>query len=230
MNPRERVLCSLNFQIPDRIPMDLGTTNCTTLTKKAYENLKKLLGISKETRFMMENFQVVFVDEEVLRLLEIDTRGIHPQPIFQKTIIDETTYQNEFGITFRMPENGLYYDMIDHPLAGKSLEELKDYPWPDPKKSMNLKGLRENAQKLHEEGKFCLVGDMIDTGIFEPCWYLRGFENYLMDLVIDPDFASALLEGMYHYQLQRYSLFLKEVGEFLDVIFVGDDLATAEMS
>jgi uroporphyrinogen decarboxylase len=69
---------------------------------------------------------------------------------------------------------------------------------------------------------------MIDTGIFEPCWYLRGFENYLMDLVINPDFATSLMEGMYHYQLQRYSLFLKEVGEFLDVIFVGDDLATAE--
>ncbi|MEI6158047.1 MAG: uroporphyrinogen decarboxylase family protein, partial [Atribacterota bacterium] len=73
-----------------------------------------------------------------------------------------------------------------------------------------------------------LVGDIIYSGIFEPCCYLRGFESFLMDLVINPDFATALIEGMYQYQLQRYSLLLKEVGEFVDVIFVGDDLATAE--
>jgi len=228
LNSKERVLHSLNKETPDRIPLDLGTTNCTTLTKKAYENLKKLLGIEKETRFMMENFQVVFVDEEVLQILDIDTRGVHPQPIFQKEIIDDRSYRNEFGIIFRMPQEGLYYDMVQHPLAGKSLEELKEYPWPDPEKSMNLKDLRKKAQQLHYEGAFCLVGDMIDTGIFEPCWYLRGFENYLMDLVIDTEFATTLLEGMYNYQLKRYSLFLQEVGEFLDIIFVGDDLATAE--
>jgi len=228
LNSRERVLKSLRHQIPDRIPLDLGTTNCTTFTGKAYENLKKFLGIEKETRFMMENFQVVFVDEEVLQILEIDTRGVHPQPVFQKKIIDETIYQNEFGIAFRMPKDGLYYDMTHHPLTGKSLEELKEYPWPDPAKSMNLKGLREKVKKMSLENDYCLVGDMIDTGIFEPCWYLRGFESYLMDLVIDSDFATTLMEGMYHYQLKRYSLFLQEVGEFLDVIFVGDDLATAE--
>ena len=146
MNSRERVMRSLNKEVPDRIPMDLGTTNCTTLTKKAYENLKKFLGIEKETRFMMENFQVVFVDEEVLQILNIDTRGIHPQPIFQKEIINNNSYRNEFGITFRMPQEGLYYDMVQHPLAGKSLEELKEYPWPNPENSMNLKGLQENAK------------------------------------------------------------------------------------
>ena len=88
-----------NKEVPDRIPMDLGTTNCTTLTKKAYENLKKFLGIEKETRFMMENFQVVFVDEEVLQILNIDTRGIHPQPIFQKEIINNNSYRNAVSYT-----------------------------------------------------------------------------------------------------------------------------------
>ncbi|BER92966.1 uroporphyrinogen decarboxylase family protein [Thermatribacter velox] len=228
MTPRERALRALEHKVPDRIPLDLGSTNCTTMTRVAYENLKSYLGIEGETRLMMENFQIVFIDEAVLEYFQIDTRGVHPQPVFQKTIIDERTYKNEFGIVYRMPENGLYYDMVEHPLAGKSLEELEDYPWPDPAKSMNLEGLREKTQKMYEEGKYLLVGDMIDTGIFEPCWYLRGFENFLVDLLINKDFALKLMEGMYNYQLNRYSLFLKEVGEFLDVIFVGDDLATAE--
>jgi len=228
LSGRERTLKALNHEAPDRVPVDLGTTNCTTMTRVAYENLKKLLGVEKETRLMMENFQIAFIDEEVLEILGIDTRGVHPQPVFQKKVVDERTYYNEFGIKYRMPEGGLYYDMVEHPLAGVDVEGLKDYPWPDPAVSMDLRGVRERAQKLHEEGKYLLVGDMIDTGIFEPCWYLRGFENFLVDLVVNRDFALQLMEGMYQYQLQRYSLFLREVGEFLDVIFVGDDLATAE--
>lgn len=225
---RERALRALHHQVPDRIPLDLGSTNCTTMTKVAYDNLKKYLGIEKETKFMMENFQIVFIDEEVLKVLEIDTRGIHPQPVFFKKVVDERTYFNEFGIKYHMPEGGLYYDMIEHPLAGKNIEELRDYEWPDPAKTMNLSGVREKAKNLKESNEYLLVGDMIDTGIFEPCWYLRGFENFLVDLLTDVDFVTTLLEGMYNYQLKKYSLFLQEVGEFLDVIFVGDDLATAE--
>lgn len=225
---RERALMSLNHQVPDRIPLDLGSTNCTTMTKVAYDNLKKYLGIEKETRFMMENFQIVFIDEEVLQILEIDTRGVHPRPVFFKNMVDDRTYFNEFGIKYHMPEEGLYYDMVEHPLAGKSIEELKDYEWPDPARTMDLSGVRERAKNLKESNKYLLVGDIIDTGIFEPCWYLRGFENFLVDLLTDQDFVTTLLEGMYNYQLKRYSLFLQEAGEFLDVVFVGDDLATAE--
>ena len=225
---RERALMSLNHQVPDRIPLDLGSTNCTTMTKVAYDNLKKYLGIERETRFMMENFQIVFIDEEVLQILEIDTRGVHPQPVFFKNMVDDRTYFNEFGIKYHMPEEGLYYDMVEHPLAGKSIEELKDYEWPDPARTMDLSGVRERAKNLKESNQYLLAGDMIDTGIFEPCWYLRGFENFLVDLLTDQDFVTTLLEGMYNYQLKRYSLFLQEAGEFLDVVFVGDDLATAE--
>ncbi|MGC8778355.1 MAG: uroporphyrinogen decarboxylase family protein [Candidatus Caldatribacteriaceae bacterium] len=228
MTGRERALRALNHEVPDRVPLDLGTTNCTTMTKVAYENLKRFLGVEKETRLMMENFQIAFIDEEVLEILGIDTRGVHPQPVLQKRIVDERTYYNEFGIKYRMPEGGLYYDMVEHPLANASIEALEEYPWPDPAKSMDLTGVRERARKLREEGKYLLVGDMIDTGIFEPCWYLRGFENFLVDLMTNRDFALRLMEGMYRYQLERYSLFLQEVGEYLDVIFVGDDLATAE--
>ncbi len=225
---RERALRALHHQVPDRIPLDLGSTNCTTMTKVAYDNLKKYLGIEKSARFMMENFQIVFIDEEVLQILEIDTRGIHPQPVFFKKVVDERTYFNEFGIKYHMPEDGLYYDMVEHPLSGKSVEELKDYEWPDPTRTMDLSGVRERAKNLKESNQYLLVGDMIDTGIFEPCWYLRGFENFLVDLLTDLDFVTTLLEGMYNYQLKRYSLFLQEAGEFLDVVFVGDDLATAE--
>jgi len=64
LTSRERALYALEHRVPDRIPLDLGSTNCTTMTRVAYENLKSYLGIESETRFMMENFQIVFIDED----------------------------------------------------------------------------------------------------------------------------------------------------------------------
>ena len=228
MNSRERVIRALNEGLVDRTPIDLGTTNCTTVTKKAYEALKKKLGIEKETRIMQENFQVVFIDEEVLDILKIDTRGIHPQPTFQKTVIDEKNYFNQFGTKLKMAETGLYYDIVEFPLSGKSFEEIKEFKWPDPKDSMDLTGVREKARKLKEDNKYFLVADAIDVGIFENCWFVRGFEDFLMDLIINTDIANYLLENVLKYELGRYELFLKEVCEYVDMVFVGDDLAGLE--
>jgi uroporphyrinogen decarboxylase len=90
-----------------------------------------------------------------------------------------------------------------------------------------VRGLKERAERLHGENNYALVGDMVETGIFEPCWYLRGFERFLMDMVVEKAFARRLMERMVENQLKRYERFLREVGDFLDVVFVGDDLATS---
>ncbi len=225
MNSRERVLKTLSGEPVDITPIDLGTTNCTTMTKKAYEALQNKLGIKKEIHIMQENFQVVFIDEEILDILKIDTRGIHPKPTYQKTVIDKKSYLNQFGTKLKMAETGLYYDMVEFPMAGKSFSEIKEFNWPDPKLSMNLDGVREKARKLKEKNEYFLVADAIDVGLFENCWFIRGFEDFLMDLIINPDIANYLLENVLKYELGRYELFLKVVGEFVDMVFVGDDMA-----
>ena len=230
MRPKERVLAAINHVKPDRIPMDLGSTNCTTMTLKAYQNLKRFLGINAPDELIMKNFQIVAIDEDTLNALEIDTRGIHGKPParWHDIVIDENTYISEWGIKYHMPEGGLYYDMVENPLKGKNIEYLDEFKWPDPEDPGRIEGLRERAAALHREGKYAIVGDMIETGIFEPCWYLRGFEDFLMDLMINKDFARALMRKMVDCQLRRYEVFLDAVGEYLDIVFVGDDLATAQ--
>jgi uroporphyrinogen decarboxylase len=213
--------------------VDLGSTNCTTVTKVAYEDLKRELKIDlPPVQFIMENFQIVRVDEQVLRRLGIDTRGIIGKPAANsvKRVIDERTYVNEWNITYHMPERGLYFDIVENPLKGSSIKNLETFEWPDPADPVRLKGLKLEAERRHRENEYALVGDMVETGIFEPCWYLRGFEQFLTDLVLDKDFANALLQAMLEVQLKRYQMFLGEVGDFLDVVFVGDDLATSASS
>ena len=46
-----------------------------------------------------------------------------------------------------------------------------------------------------------------------------------MDLVTDPEFCEALLDQTLKFWLDWFRLFLDEVGDLVDVIMIGDDLA-----
>lgn len=230
MTSRDRVLDAINLKKPDIIPADMGSTNCTSISKFSYDKLKKKLGIlNKSDRFLMEKFNINRVDEEVLQILNIDTRGIIGKlEAYPKTIINEKTFYDHFGVKYFMPENGLYYDIVENPLAKmKSLEEIKEYQWPNPINKKFVEGLKNEAKRLHQENQYAIVGDVNDSGIFEPSWYLRGFENFLYDLSMNPEISLYIMEKMLEFQKKRYAYFLSEVGEYLDIVFVGDDLATS---
>jgi len=231
MTSKERVIAAINHRQLDRLPMDLGSTNCTTMTRVAYNNLKKLLGVEKPDVLVQEDFQVSVIDEEVLETLAIDTRAVFGLTYrFPREIVDERTYYDHFRKKFHMAENAYYYSMVENPLANmESVEEMKDsFEWPDPYDPKTIEGIKGKAKKLFEENKYAIVGDIVDTGIFEPSWYLRGMDNFLVDIMINEDIAHYILENMLKFQKGRYEYFLNEVGEYLDIVFVGDDLATAQ--
>lgn len=230
MTPKERVLATINHKTPDRIVTELSSTECTTISKTAYLSLKKLLGVPVGgEEFIREDMQTCHVDETILEFLGTDLRGIPAHPDFPRKILNDKEYVDHFGIGYRMPENGLYYDMVSHPLKNMDeLEEMLDYVWPDPIAPHAVTGLREKAKKLHDENKYAIVGDITNSGIFEPSHFLRGFQNFLEDLLADEDICHFLLEHMLQYQCARWDQYLAEVGEYLDIIFFGDDLGTMQ--
>ena len=231
MNSKERVLAAINHMPVDRLPLDLGSTNCTTMTRNAYNNLKMELGIDKPDKLIMEDFQISAIDEEVLQFFNIDTRAVHGLPCnFDKEVIDSQTYYDHFRKKFHMSDNAYYYHIIENPLANMdSVEEMKQkYVWPDPKKKETITGIKERAKELYEKNEYAIVGDIVDTGVFEPAWYLRGMDNFLMDIMINKDIAHYILRNILEFQIGRYEYFLNEVGEYLDIVFVGDDLATSQ--
>lgn len=230
MTPRERVLASINHKTPDRIVTELSSTECTAISKGAYVELKKLLGVKVGgEEFIREDMQICHVDEEILELLGTDIRGVPAHPDYPKIVLNDREYIDHFGIKYRMPDNGLYYDMVDHPLKNMTeLEEIKEYQWPDPIAPNAVTGLREKAKKLREENKYAIIGDITNSGLFEPAHYLRGFENFLQDLLIDEDICHYLLEHMLQYQMARWDQYLAEVGDCLDIVFFGDDLGSTQ--
>ncbi len=57
---------------------------------------------------------------------------------------------------------------------------------------------------------------------------MRGFEQFLVDLMVDKDMAHALLEKVHQVYLQRVDSFMAAFGDYIDVVFLTDDLGTQQ--
>jgi uroporphyrinogen decarboxylase len=233
MNSKERVLMALNHEEPDRVPMDLGGRQ-TTLMIPAYERLKKYLGFTDiPTQIMSHIWQTAYIDEEVLRHFSIDCRHIRPKnKAFApgKPFAEEEVFIDFWGVGRKI--SGGYANICKHPLQkAEQVDDIQKYAWPDPDEEFDYTGLREHAQAFYKQGEYALVGCMGSPGnTYEQAWYIRGLSEFLLDMVMYKDMAHAILRRVVDHRKRNAELYLKEVGEFLDVIQVADDLGTQETS
>jgi uroporphyrinogen decarboxylase len=233
MTSRERVLKALNHETPDRVPIDLGG-NQTGIHKNAYRNLVKHLGLQEEIQIMDAVQQLAVPSEKVLERLRVDTRYIRAGAAasWRGGIVQATRdgrrwhdLTDEFGIRWSMPEEQmLYMDITLHPLAKATLKDIKDYPWPKGDDPGRFTGLRERALLLRKETPYAVVSG-ISGVVYETCWYMRGLEQWFCDLMTEPKFCEALLDQTLKFWLDWFRAFLDEVGDVVDVIMIGDDIA-----
>ncbi|HBO44373.1 MAG TPA: hypothetical protein DD670_10660, partial [Planctomycetaceae bacterium] len=233
MTSRERVLAAINHQIPDRVPIDLGG-NQTGIHATAYKALLDHLGIADEIRIMDAVQQLAQPCEELLERFHVDTRYIAAgsaagfdgrirQNVRRGRLWHDLT--DEFGVTWSMPDDQrLYMDISRHPLAGATIADVHDYPFPRGDDPGRFEGLRERALRIRNETPYALVSG-ISGVIYETCWYMRGLEAWYIDMLTAPEFCEALLDRVLQFWLDWFRAFLDEVGDLVDVIMVGDDLA-----
>ncbi|MBN2325723.1 MAG: hypothetical protein JXR73_01125 [Candidatus Omnitrophica bacterium] len=231
MNSRERLLTALNHKEPDQVPLDLGG-NQTGIHHIAYKKLLDHYGFDEEIHIMDVVQQLAAPSESVLQQLDIDTRYIRPGQFGPAPELAEVKagywgFTDGFGVTWAMPGEkpgeGLYCDIVHHPLAEMDYEDLDRYDWPDGKDPAPFHGLRDYAMQLRRETDYALVSGITGV-IFEYCWYMRGFERLYMDMIEQPRYVHKLLEHTLQYWLDFLETFLGEVGDLLDVICVGDDV------
>jgi hypothetical protein len=127
MTSRERVRHAINHQVPDRIPLDLGSTLVTGIQASIYAKLKKALGISGGSIKVYDPFQMLAeVEEEVKRALGVDTYGIQlPVTIFGYrnenwkpfTLFDGTEVLISGRFEYDILENG---DIVQYPKGDRS--------------------------------------------------------------------------------------------------------------
>ncbi len=253
MTSRQRVLKALHHETPDRVPIDLGGFQ-TGIHRNAYAQLLDYLGIQDELTILDPVQQLARPCEELLERFHVDIRYViaHGPESFQGGIEQNTRdgrlwhdLKDEFGVVWSMPMGdcgveeardanpqsairnpqspGLYMDISHHPLADATLADLADYPFPKGDDPTRFTGLREQAQTLRRHAPYALSTG-IGGVVYEICWYLRGLERWFIDMIENPAFCEALLDRTLAFWLGYYTEFLKEIGDLVDVVMIGDDI------
>jgi len=130
---------------------------------------------------------------------------------FRTVTLDGETAREPFGTILR---EGNILHVLRPALAEPT---LRGYEWPD---LSDLEDWHALAGEYAEHSEsFRLSG--FAMGLFERAWIMRGFENFMMDLVDHPAFVEELLEGIMEMHLQVMDLISERIP--IEGYFGGDD-------
>ena len=254
MTSRERVLNAIRHREPDKVPWDLGGMRSTGMMAMAYAKLRKALGLPQEEIKVYDvGQQLAWIDEDVRKILGIDVIALDTEKVLADYIygwrpyrlpdgtpalipayyeIEERLdgskilYNSEGKAIGRMPANGFYFDGISHELENiSSVEELDNWIPGTFKREELEASLREAVRDLYENTSYAIMGSF-GGNIVELGQGLRGWENFMSDLVGDRALAEKLIEKMVDMHLKNLKLYLDAVGEYIQIIQMGDDLGT----
>ena len=128
---------------------------------------------------------------------------------------------NEWGVAF-VPGEFHHYTRRIGPLRNmNSLEELKDFRFPDPMQTECHAKLDEEVELIHARG-LAASGFMQQT-LFELAWEMRGLDVLLMDFIDNKPFAEYLLDKI---TAIRCDMAARYARAGVDILRIGDDLGT----
>lgn len=232
MTHRERVLAALNHQEPDRVPIDLGATRNTGINLYAYQELIRYLKIDAEVEPLQDfggaRFQgLARIDERVLERFGVDVRGIFTGEADSghDRELPDGRYVDEFGVT-RVPVEGApYFEWVASPMADEfSMDTIRDLVLPNPEDPGYVRGLRDDALRIRQATDCALVLHL-DHIIVHATQYVRGFENWFLDLALQPDLMCTLMDKILEYRLVVAERAIREVADLIDVVSTSDDVA-----
>ena len=222
---RDRVLCALNHEEPDRVPLFIGPSGATTILAPGYEKLKAHLGVcAGPTKWISKTMQYVCIDEEVVLRLGGDARPLVPGPAESslRKEMSADAFVDDWGILWRRSPGTIYYEAPDPPLRHATIGDLERYAWPNLTPPGRFDHLVDEAKAIHKAGyATVLVGGIT---IFEQAYVMRGLDAILMDIAADPEFVTALLMKLKELMIGYVEQLLKDVGPYVDAIITGDDL------
>ena len=144
---------------------------------------------------------------------------------------------SEGQILAKMPPGATFFDQVYFPYLDGYPDNFKDLPramsksmWAafpvSPWSKVNDEGfwpdLREKTIRLKESGKATIIG--VGCNLFEWGTFLRRMDNFLMDLIMEPDKVEALLDALMEIHLTTLEKVCHWIGDVADFVKFGDDL------
>lgn len=222
MTKRERVIAALNHQEPDRVPKDCSWD--AGMTDVTYKRFVDFLGIKNDQSEFNEWKLVARFDERVLKALNVDVVGVIPRAPrgYKPKVNPDGTMVNEWGWIRR--DVGQYSEIVRNPLANAKVEDIERYPWPDPYAPGRTDGLSKEVERLYNETDYAIKAVAPMSSFLETSTWMRGLEQFFIDLASDEEFVNVLLDKELELQKGFYEVVLDAVGDYIQVIATSDDL------
>ena len=208
LTPRQRVIKAINRQQPDRIPFDFWAVP---------EVIDRLI-----------NYCDLANEQELLRLLGIDCRIVWPDyigPPLEK--LEDGSFYDAWGFHRKLVRNeySTYAEYASYPLANaKTADDVWEWDkwqngrcWDWAKVPAQIDSMNTPV-RYHTRYQ---VG-----GMFEFAWGVYGLEQFLLDLVDNPEVPCAILYGYTEMFIDNVRSLLEVAGDKIDMLYTYDDVAT----
>ncbi len=269
MNSRERVLCAINHQEPDKVPIDLSAMRSTGIMAIAYNRLKQYLGYTTGETLVYDVIQqLAQPEQEILDFVEADVVDLgrvfldRPNDWRDWTLPDGSPAKIPVWVPLtphnggwvvrsadgtvigKMPADVEYINQCYWPLmewTDESLGHLPEAmnkvtwgalptaPWHQPLTDESLAEITRRAKNLYETTDYAIMvafgGNLLEWGQF-----LRRFDNFLLDIAENPKRVEALLDKLVEIHLANLEKILPAIGDYVQIIQMGDDLGTQSAS
>jgi uroporphyrinogen decarboxylase len=225
MTSRERVERTINLKVPDRVPIDIGST-ASGFTNHTFFKLKAHYNVTSPDILMRNDESASYYNDDLLEKIGAGFRHVFllPPENFELEHIDDTTFVNEWGIQKKLI--AVLAQNYNCPLKEASIDDLDKYSWPDPYDKGRVTGMKQRAKSLYNDTTYALAARSVSHGIFELAWELRSMDNFFVDMMIDKKFANKLLDKSLEIQIGLYDSLLSEVGEYVQIVETADDYGT----
>ena len=231
---RERIMAALNHEEPDRVPIDFGGAEFTTITLAAYRHLKEHMGVTAPTQVMSIIHSAAHPAEEILERFGVDTRNVQPGPYEggADEWIDDNHYIDMFGVHWRRTEKAIDQHFLhrDGPFHSGdfTIEAIEAHDWPIGANPGLSRGVKERVEEIKAIGDYavCLY---LPGGVIHRGYAMRGFEAYLKDLYKRPDVLQRLMDKLCDFWCETAENMVAAAGpDNIDIIYFGEDLGTQE--
>lgn len=216
MNSKQRVIKAIQHDAPDRIPVDFWA--------------EKIIGSRLMRHLQLREY------EQLLKFLQIDTRYVEGAEYKgpELSVARDGTWKDIWGVIRKPmffdvndPSKGLIQHVVMHPLAGaETVKDVENYPWPSP--DWYDVTIDEETRGMQDYAVVCGADRLNRTAQFKPAMYLRGIEQLLLDLTLNPKFVEALTDRLTHYYLRYNDRIFRKANGKIDIFFMGDDFGTQE--
>ena len=216
MNSRERTFLALNFEEPDRVPIDLW------MSKGFKHKLESTLNISEE----------MFLDSHDVDLRYIQGPAYIGPPL-QK--FADGTEEDIWGVcrkTVAVQTGGgaeTYKEVVESPLASTTtVEEINDYDhWPSPD-WFDYSNVEAQCEKIRKQERVVVfMGDRLNRiAQLKPAMYLRGMEEIFVDMSLNADLVKVILFNIRNFYYAYAERIFDAVKGKLDILLMGDDFGS----